>query len=327
MEKIIIEIISSQKTKHILHVFDKAEVRIGRGYNNDVVLLDPYVSGAHLCVRISDEGRLSVDDLNSRNGSFVLSRHGGLRGKQRIGKLTAIASGSSLLLGATVIRVFTSDHPVVPARRLHQHARTKVAARYKNTVWSALALFCLIFFIEDVLRNFYVDYSVGTMLFKQALLIAGLAIWAGVWTLVGRMIRHKVRFRAHFVTSCLFAVALIMSINLCGYAGFIFSDGRIESFSLAILGSILLATVLFWHMTYATLLSMRSRIISAVLIPALLCAFIWLGYLSVRDKFSPVPPHYTRLKPPFVRPIKVYEVDDFIKDTASVFEQARNNRE
>lgn len=50
---------------------DGAEVTIGRGYDNDVVVDDPFVSARHLRVQRDEQGRLVAEDLGSANGLFT----------------------------------------------------------------------------------------------------------------------------------------------------------------------------------------------------------------------------------------------------------------
>lgn len=46
-------------------------IRIGRGLNNDVIINDGIVSSNHAIITISDFGEVSIEDLNSKNGTFV----------------------------------------------------------------------------------------------------------------------------------------------------------------------------------------------------------------------------------------------------------------
>lgn len=45
-------------------------MELGRSNKNDIVIKDPYVSGKHVRFTVHD-GRTSMQDLNSTNGSFV----------------------------------------------------------------------------------------------------------------------------------------------------------------------------------------------------------------------------------------------------------------
>lgn len=46
-------------------------IRIGRGSNNDVIINDGIVSSNHAIITISDFGEISIEDQNSKNGTFV----------------------------------------------------------------------------------------------------------------------------------------------------------------------------------------------------------------------------------------------------------------
>ena len=46
-------------------------IKIGRGINNDVVINDRVVSTSHAIITVTDFGEISIEDLNSKNGTFV----------------------------------------------------------------------------------------------------------------------------------------------------------------------------------------------------------------------------------------------------------------
>ena len=65
-------------------------IKIGRGTSNDVVINDSVVSTSHAKITISDFGEISIEDLNSKNGTFVDGK--------RITK-AILTSSSTVLLG------------------------------------------------------------------------------------------------------------------------------------------------------------------------------------------------------------------------------------
>lgn len=65
-------------------------IKIGRGPANDVVINDAVVSTSHAMITVSDFGEITIEDLNSKNGTFV-------NGK-RITK-AVLNSSSTVLLG------------------------------------------------------------------------------------------------------------------------------------------------------------------------------------------------------------------------------------
>lgn len=46
-------------------------IKIGRGGNNDVIINDAVVSTYHAVITVSDFGEITIEDLNSKNGTFV----------------------------------------------------------------------------------------------------------------------------------------------------------------------------------------------------------------------------------------------------------------
>lgn len=47
------------------------KITIGRGGNNDVIINDAVVSSSHAIITMSDFGEITIEDLNSKNGTFV----------------------------------------------------------------------------------------------------------------------------------------------------------------------------------------------------------------------------------------------------------------
>lgn len=78
--------------------FDQAIVSLGRSSENDLVVNDPHVSSFHARL-IQKEGKTSIEDLGSTNGTFVDGR--------RISERTLVQPGSTIQLGTRVKLQFT----------------------------------------------------------------------------------------------------------------------------------------------------------------------------------------------------------------------------
>ena len=85
------------------------DVRIGRGYDNDVIVDDPYVAAQHLHVFRDETGQLVVEDLGSANGMFLDG------GKSRLARLT-VDGRQPIRIGQTYLRVRDLNHAVEPER-------------------------------------------------------------------------------------------------------------------------------------------------------------------------------------------------------------------
>src|SRR5258708_39987342 len=73
------------------------EVRIGRGYDNDVIVDDPYVAARHLRIFRDERGQLVAEDLGSANGTFLDG------GRNRLASLI-VAVGQPLPIRQTPLR-------------------------------------------------------------------------------------------------------------------------------------------------------------------------------------------------------------------------------
>src|ERR1700761_4033172 len=85
------------------------EASIGRGYDNDVVVDDPYVAARHLRISRNEAGEVVAEDLGSSNGSFLDGS------KSRITRLPVDGS-QRLRIGQTLLRLRTSDYAIEPER-------------------------------------------------------------------------------------------------------------------------------------------------------------------------------------------------------------------
>ena len=77
----------------------KKGVLIGRGSDADVRLPDPEVSRRHLGVKVVGDGRVRIEDLGSHNGTRL--------GKKIITQPLVIKAGKRLILGSSVVRIWT----------------------------------------------------------------------------------------------------------------------------------------------------------------------------------------------------------------------------
>src|SRR4028119_675579 len=76
--------------------FDKAEVGIGRVQGNDIVLPKGNVSKRH-CRIVLQDGRFSVEDLKSTNGTYVNGR--------KLTEATQVHGGDKIYVGDFVVRI------------------------------------------------------------------------------------------------------------------------------------------------------------------------------------------------------------------------------
>ncbi|NEB40489.1 FHA domain-containing protein, partial [Streptomyces sp. SID14515] len=87
-----------------VHLLHGGQIRIGRSADADVPLDDPDVSRLHCAVTVSDDGRVSVADLGSTNGTS-------LDGVEVHERPVRLAPGALLRLGESALRLTAGSRP------------------------------------------------------------------------------------------------------------------------------------------------------------------------------------------------------------------------
>ena len=130
--ELIIERITRNKKVLSFHKVKGDKVRIGRAYDNDVVLQEEHVDPYHAEIDIYDQDEVLVmTDLRTVNGIKT-------EDEQRVQGNTRVNSGDVFTLGKTHIRILRSDHQVAPAKELS--VLEDIASQLNQWYFAALAL-------------------------------------------------------------------------------------------------------------------------------------------------------------------------------------------
>ena len=237
------------------HRIDTAPAIIGRGYGCDVLLDDPWISPIHLRLYRELDGSLAIEDAGSENGSFATDGS----------RLTAIplAKGVTLRAGRTLLRVVPGDAPV--ASTLAMHAEAPVASHWERRwIGATLAIAAGAASAWEELQGQTDALRPGALVGVALLFIALLALWAGVWALIGRAVTHRARFMAHLGIASAGALALLAAVYAQGYAAFLApASPTLEGF-VASLALIAIAAMLFGHLSLASTLVRRRALAISV---------------------------------------------------------------
>lgn len=312
MGKIILQIIPSVGPPHEPRVFNQERVSIGRGFGNDMILQDSYVSVQHAVVSVSFEGKIEVVDCQSENGTFLMPRQSG----REAGHLL---SGETLRVGHTKIRVFLPDHPLAATKKMNVEKPAKSTASL--TLWYALVGFFVLYFFHIASSYPYEPMAVSQFVFYEFLIFLGICFVSGIWALVGRLINQQARFGQQLTLVCFFMIVLIPIANICMFLGYAAASVLVEGVTSVLLGGAALSVLIFQQLGIATALGRRAKIISSLVLPAILIILGLLGAIAFRNEFSPKPRFYERSKPPFMSPLKVYKPEQFISRMDNVFKE------
>lgn len=322
MAKIIIETSSTAYLKKGFHQLDASVVSIGRGYDNDIIIQDAHVSSHHVTIRLTDEGWI-VEDMRSRNGLFLLKKKKGLTRRFRLEEPHSLRSGDAFLIGNTLIRVFLPEHRIAPTKRMEHRGLFLASINNSINAWYAIIGFFVVYYAHGVLSFSEVDISNGQIFLVESMGFLGVVFWSGIWAFVGRVIRHRSKFRLHLTLATLFCIVMVPLTNFAQYLGFIFSNPFVEGLFLMVMCGFSFALLLVCHLAISTFLSLRARWIFSALVPAIFYGLIMIGQVAMEAEFHSAPRHYVRLKPSFVRPLFVKSQEEFLDGMSDLFKKEK----
>jgi hypothetical protein len=191
-----IEVLSRDGAVAMRERIDADEARVGRAFDNDVVVDDPHVAAHHLRVFRAEDGGLVAEDLGTVNGLFP--EHGAERA-QRL----RLAEGPGLRIGRTILRVHDAAHPVAPEKPL-----TPPRA---HASWAAAltgGLFATILLVNWLdLTN---QPSANALMLPLLGLATVLAVWSGLWALLSRVFFGQAQYSVQLRIAATACIALVI---------------------------------------------------------------------------------------------------------------------
>jgi hypothetical protein len=179
-------------------------IRIGRAYNNDVILDDLHAAAHHAIIDANEDGALLIRDLGSANAIHLKNSHRKtIQWHNDIAptlkKNEFIIDGDSIFhLGHTQLRVRTLDYAVTP--------ELIDSTNYRWQGWplalAAAFMIGLIAFTNTWLSD--IDNSKSTTYIMSVCFWLGYSItWAAMWALANRVFGGAAHFSRHlFILSC-----------------------------------------------------------------------------------------------------------------------------
>jgi hypothetical protein len=267
-----------------------APIRVGRAFDNDLVLEDEHVSPHHLELSRCEAG-FQVRDLGSLNGLHFAA------GAGADGRLV---SGDALRIGHTTLRVFDEHHAVGPALPFDL-TEERLTGLGRHAVWAGLvavtALVTLATMFWQSTEEFYPSSAVAPIA-MEIVTTAGLAL---VWAFVGRLLRHRAHFPAHFSIWLAFALCGSLGGWIARTAAYNTSSATVERVLESLIFLLVLGVALWASLTLATPLRGRRRTLGAF---GAALGFVALQ-LSQEIQFGHVflgqPDYYARIQAPAVR--------------------------
>ena len=214
---------------------DRAEITIGRGYDNDVIVDDPYVAAQHLRIIRDDAGRLVAEDLGSANGLFLE--------KSRSRCARVVLDGvQPIRIGQSLVRIRESSHAVEPERLAGSERRSL-------QVWAAVGLGLVLLGIDALLIWFgqTSEAHLSDYLLPSLTLVGTAAAWVGIWSLLSRLFAGRSMFLHHVLIAEAGMLAFWLYTAFAQFSSFALTLPGVFSYQY-IASWLVLAAICFLHL-------------------------------------------------------------------------------
>jgi hypothetical protein len=260
--------------------------RVGRGYEMDVILDDPFVAPGHLVIREAPNGRFAVNDLQSVNGMVVLP-------SRETRSSAEIGPEDVLRIGHTQLRIRPRSYRVAAERLIRQARADRRPLVLLAWIVALVATFAWSAFVTTSHRDENVIVVITVLL-----LLAAAAVWIAIWSLVSRTVGRRANFAAHGVVACTGILALEFWNTGARYLAFGFDVSWLEPLGIAGAAAIFAAMV-YRHLRLAS--RAKRGVHAAVAVSVSTIAFgggVVLTNLTAATNLA-IQPHSETLKAPF----------------------------
>lgn len=312
MDTLIIEELSRNHKLLSRHKYKQTSIQVGRSYYNDIILSDPHVCPDHLNI-VFDGENWRIYDLESVNGSFLSDRK--KNADQHI-----IQSGDVIAIGKTLLKFIFPHHPIAksivfsPFESLINIAKQPMVLIFSVLLFSLLTAYAL-----------HIQSGVKLEISKLIAPVIGACLVAMIWPLAVGVVSHFTKNDPR-IWSQIGITFILMNILF-----FVDELERILYFNSSASSPLALMSILymgisfcyFWLNAYIGFeMSEKRRHIVAAGLVVLFFGGYGLIDISKSQEFSSLPHYDSTLMPPNYLFTSGISVNEFINDSAILFEQA-----
>ena len=283
-------------------------VSLGRSFVNDVVLSDPYVAPEQIKID-KEDGKWVIkilDDTNPvlLNGSPV--ENDGLE----------INSGDRLTVGRTHLFVFSKDHKFESTRKLLFSSWL-----YQNRLGPLLPVLVVLFASFLSAFNDYMGLSKSIeyrpFISEALVFVFFVSLWAAVWALVGRLLRHQLHFFENLLFTAIMVSFYVVVEPLGEYVEYLTGSLIFSALFNSFVFLAFLTLLLKFNLSLSS--HLKNSGIVAFCVSAALLLFTYGVSEFKEEDFSAYPEYENKLKPPFARLRIDKSVEEYLSELEDQF--------
>ena len=300
MDEIIwVEVLSRHRDVQARYRCAGPEVRVGRAYDNDVVVDDPYVAARHLRIRRDAAGALVAEDLGSANGTFSD------RGKARQDRIL-LDGDRPIRIGQTHLRVRAASHAVPRERPQTSHF----------PAWPIPAALALAIIGMSAVAQWLGETGEAKLyayLTPELALAFLVVVWTAGWAVMSRIFSGHAHFEHHLLIALAGVLIYLLYGEALAVGAYALSSPRPQAYRYVGTAS-LLAGVCFLHLRAIgpTRLWLKGGVVGALLAIAIATQAL---SQSERRSGNSQQDYVQHLMPPSLRLAPMRSADAFLAQT------------
>ncbi len=312
MEAVIIaEVLEKSGKVHERCKLTHFPVTLGRAYDNDLILNDPYVSPHHAHIAFNENGELTLTDLGTENGTHCFPQ------MRPVSSLT-LGTDTLLRIGQMLVRLRRPDYAVAPTR-IDKRVNNRLATLFSSP--ATLAILTLLLFSLLGLNSYQSSAqtkTAGQLLLENIEFIVLVPIWAGIWALLSRLFMQHTAYVSHAVIASLGLIGFLSANVAVEYYAFGFSALRSADILFHLLLGLLACAMLYGHLRFTTLFSRRRIGIIAFISAASLVGLSGFTAYVQELEFNDTLAYSPELKPPQFQMTPDKSLEEFMRDAAKI---------
>ncbi len=313
MELILEVLTRSGKVKSFFKI-TQPTIKIGRAYDNDIVLKDQFMCPYHATLNIDDD-RFSLQDNHSVNGINDAQN-------KPLGRDVSLALNQVFLMGGQYMRIVSSQSQTL-SQTVKLTALEYLSQMYNR--WHLALLGILVLFCSMVLDAYlatYVELNWSKLLISNGLTPVISVLGTGVILAIAAVLFSKeVKFFTSIIVVCVGFILFKLAISLMNIINFNLGDGLVVFslekvfvfgfFSFAIFSALFLTTHL------------NSKKIAAIAVGLVLTGqSIHHWDKTSGDRVKSYPSYTESIYPEYLLVTPEQEVSTWVKQTASIYQKS-----
>ncbi len=296
----------------------KDSIIIGRSYECEVIVDDPYVCPQHIKVSLLDNNELLIEDMGSLNG-LAIERHG-----KKVKKLQ-LSAGESFYIGWMKIKFLSRSNQVVPARP--DSSRHAVWGAFQQPAYVSIIItlpFLLLIF-NDWLEKVS-EFEFYSVLIAPASVYMVLILWAAVWAIVGKLFVHRAMFFTHLAIVAAVAGVSTVVDGFTSYSAFVFEIDSLKIYIDYVTSFIVITAMLYAHLHFSSRVKPRKQFFSAIIVSAVVLLVSAYVIIENDKTFSSSPRYTATIKPPVFVMGSVQSTEKFYSDIGEIEQEILKER-